>query len=512
MNRAARVVGLTLAVSGCAYYNAMWSAERFAREARRLEARGQEPEARTQWARAAVKAESVLVHHPQSRWADDAVVLRAEGLARAGTCAAAAAPIAKALATVSETSLRERAGLAAAQCALTTGKPVEAEHALTDALASNDAPRRSRAEFLAGQGAADRLDYDAAVAHFRRSREPAALPARARALLAAGRPVDAAAVLDTVAEGRFREDEWAELLGGLAAAGGVGPASLTLDRMLARSRVPFAARARLLIADGDRRSAAGDLDGAGARYRQAAAAVPGSAGTTAEAGTARVREQRALAGAAARPADLSPIIAELTRIVRPGKPGGGGGAGLAAPGGAGAGEAQRLLELVARVAATSTTPGEAFRSAELARDSLGAPRLAGQLFLELAANDPGSLFAPKALVAALPLVPERHDSILGVLGGTYAASPYTRALRGEASLAYGAAEDSLARELGVELARGPTAAALRPSALRTGPRGPWLEDPPVRVAPPPPGRGRERPTEPGRRVPTERPVVPAAAS
>jgi len=502
MRPAARVLplGLALAVSGCAYYNAMWSAERFAKEARRLEARGQEPEARTQWARAAVKAESVLVHHPRSRWADDAAVLRAEGLARAGTCAAAAAPIAKALATVSETSLRERAGLAAAQCALATGKPVEAERALTDALASNDERRRSRAEFLAGQGAADRLDYDAAVAHFRRSREPAALPARARALLSAGRPDDAAAVLDTVAGGRFREDEWAELLGGLTTAGGAEAASVALDRMLARSRVPFAARARLLIADGDRRSASGDLDGAGTRYREAAAAVPGSVGTTAEAGMARVREQHALAGAAARPADLSPIIVELARIARPANP------GVAVPSGAAVVEAQRLLDLVERVAATPTSPGAAFRSAELARDSLGAPRLAGHLFLRLASTDAASLFAPKALVAALPLVPERHDSILGVLSGTYAASPYTRALRGEASLAYGAAEDSLARALGVEVARGPTAAAPRPSALRTGPRGPWLEEPPVRAAPLPAGRGRERPTEPGRRVPTERPT------
>lgn len=512
MNRGARVLALALAlvVSGCAYYNAMWSAERFAKEARRLEARGQEPEARTQWARAAVKAESVLVHHPRSRWADDAAVLRAEGLARAGTCAAAAAPIAKALATVSETSLRERAGLAAAQCALMTGKPVEAEQALTDALASNDERRRSRAEFLAGQGAADRLDYDAAVAHFRRSREPAALPARARALLRAGRPNDAAAVLDSVADRRFREDEWAELLGGLAAAGGAEAASVALDRMLGRAHVPFAARARLLIADGDRRSASGDLTGAGTRFRQAAAAVPASVGTTAEAGMARVREQRALAGAAARPADLSPIIAELTRIARPGKP------GVAAPSGAAVVDAQRLLDLVARVAATPTSAGAGFRSAELARDSLGAPRLAGQLFLELAATNAGSLFAPKALVAALPLVPERHDSILGVLSGTYAASPYTRALRGEASLAYGAAEDSLARELGVELARGPTAVAARPSALRTGPRGPWLDEPPVRVAPPPAGRGRDRPGEPIRRVPTERPterpvVLPASS-
>ena len=171
MRRAASVTALALTLSGCAYYNAMWTAERFAKEARRLEARGQEPEARTQWARAAAKAESVLVHHPRSRWADDALVLRAEGLAHAGTCGEAAAPIAKALAAVSDAPLRERAGLAAAQCALTNGKPVEAERALAEALASNEPRRRSRAEYLAGQGAASRLENDVAVAHFRRSRE-----------------------------------------------------------------------------------------------------------------------------------------------------------------------------------------------------------------------------------------------------------------------------------------------------------------------------------------------------
>ena len=272
MRRAACVVGLALTVSGCAYYNAMWTAERFAKDARRLEASGREPEARTQWARAAVKAESVLARHPRSRWADDALVLWGEGLARAGTCRVAAAPIAKALATVSDAGLHERAGLAAAQCALTTGKFLDAEQALAEALASNDARRRSRAEYLAGLGAVNRLEFDVAVAHFLRSREPAALPARVRALLAADRPADAAALLDTVArEGggsRFNEGEWAELLEGLAVAGGGDAASAALDRMLARARVPSAEQARLLIADGDRRlgqGGGGELEGAPGR-------------------------------------------------------------------------------------------------------------------------------------------------------------------------------------------------------------------------------------------------------
>jgi len=496
MRSPALAASLAVAVSGCAYYNAMWTAERFAKEARRLEARGQVSEAQTQWARAAVKAESVLARHPRSRWADDALVLRGEGLARAGDCTLAAAPIAKALATVSDASLRERSGLAAAQCALAGGKPVDAEQALAQPLASADGGRRSRAEYLAGQASVARRDYDAAVAHFRRSREPAALPARAHALLAAGRPADAAAVIDTIARGTFAETEGTELLGALAAVGGADAASAALDRMLGAkgrgTRVPFAERARLLIADGDRLLALADYDAAAARYRQAQLAAPAAN----EAGLARVRELRVLAARAVERRDLVPIVAELTRMSRPsaGDMGGGGG------GTGGAAEARSLLDLVTHVASTPETPGLAFRAAELARDSLRAPHLAGALFLSLAAADSGSLFAPKALVAALALLPDRRDSIAAVLESGYAASPYAQALRGEATPAYTAAEDSLARELGVQVARATPSAAGEAGARfgvpLTGPRGPVLEEPPAarparvrpQTPPPPPPR------------------------
>lgn len=474
--------------SGCAYYNAMWSAERFAKEARRLEERGREPEARSQWAMAARKAEAVMTRHPRSRWADDALVLRGEGLARSGACDAAAQPIADALAKVSDAPLRERAGLAAAQCALTTGKPVDAERALGEVLASTDGGRRSRAEYLAGRAAASRFDYAAAVAHFRRSREPAALPARARAHLAAGQPGDAGAVLDTLAAGRFNAAEWTDLLEGLATTGSADAASAALDRMLVRARVPPKDASQLLIDDGDRRLAGGDLDGAATRYRQAAAAGPAG-----DDGLARVRQQRVLAARALSRRDLGPVVAEVSRVARATE---GGGAG------SGAGEARRLLELLARVVSTPETPGAAFRAAEMARDSLGAPRLAGRLMLDVAAADTGSIFAPKALVAALALLPDRHDSIVGVLDRAYASSPYTRTLRGEASPAYAAAEDSLAREMGVQVVRGAPTRAARGLPLLTGPRGPWLDDasspgtPPAGGRPVRPTPARDRPQTP----------------
>jgi hypothetical protein len=459
-----RVLPFLTLLAGCAYYNAMWSAERFAKEARRLEARGRDPEARVQWAAAAGKAESVMTRHPGSRWADDALVLRAEGLARAGDCDRAGTTIAQALAGASGGPLRERAALAAAQCALAAGRLAEAEGALAEPLASSDARRRSHAEYLAGRVAVARFEYDGAVRHFRSSRERGALRARADALIAGGRTAEAGAVLDTVAGANASESEWAEVLATFARQAGAPAASAALDRMLARGRQPFAAAARLLTADGDRLLAAGAPALGAARYQAAIAAAPASA----EAGAARIRVQRAVAARASSRTDVAAMVAEVNRITRLDPD-------------ADVGGARALLALLVAIADQSGTPGAAFRAAEIARDSLGAPQLAGRLFLELASTDPASLFAPKALVAALSLLPERRDSIIDVLEHTYAASPYTRALHGEAPLAYAAAEDSLAQELGMRLAAttpgggaGSTGDAML--APRTGPRGPWLED------------------------------------
>src|SRR2546426_4033203 len=152
--------------SGCSYRNAMWSAGRHAKDARQLEQRGLPSEARTQGAQAAAKARA---------WRTDAaVVLRAEGLAYSGAWGAAAEPIARARARVHDATLRERIDLADAECALAGGDPARAEATLAAPLASKNADRRSRAEYVAGRAAALRLDYGAAATHFMRSREPAA--------------------------------------------------------------------------------------------------------------------------------------------------------------------------------------------------------------------------------------------------------------------------------------------------------------------------------------------------
>src|SRR5207249_1178220 len=87
-------------------------------------------EAQSYWAQAAVKAESVVARHPTSRWADAALVLEGEALARSGACAQAAAPLARAVDSVRDAALRERARLATAQCALEANDPVGASRAV----------------------------------------------------------------------------------------------------------------------------------------------------------------------------------------------------------------------------------------------------------------------------------------------------------------------------------------------------------------------------------------------
>ena len=493
-------------VAACAYYNGMWNAEHLASQARKLEGQNRVAEAQSYWAQAAVKAESVVARHPTSRWADAALVLEGEALARSGACAQAAAPLARAEDGVRDAALRERARLATAQCALEANDPVGASRAVAGVTESRDGGRRSQAALLAGRAAAQLGDADGAAGWFRRSDAPAAGPARVRALLAAGRVRDALSFADTVARGSFQGEAWAAMLDDVRRAAGADTASATLDRMLARRNPPRGGRARLLLADGDALLAAGRTADAAARYAQVAALVPDSS----EGQLARVRAIRVRAVQAESAGDLVAVSDQLERLLQ------------RSAAGTAASDGRTLAAQVQRVRQWDDLPETGrFQLAEAVRDSLGAPRLAARLFLRFASERPRALFAPKALVAAAALWPERRDSIRAVLDSAYAGSPYTLALRGEPSPAFAAAEDSLARALGLTVARPTVLLASRVPPPVTGPRGPLLDGPPPSPAPPAALAPAARRAEPGpeerprqRRPPSappprgQRPVVP----
>ena len=467
---ALRLALCVLGAVSCGYYNGMWSADHFAAQARRQEQDGRRDEARASWAAAAVKAESVVAHHPHGRWADAALVLHGEGLAKSGACDRAGAPLARALASVKDAALRERAALAAAECSLDASNANAAEQLLQPLSASPRRARASRAAYLSGRVAEQRGDWVAAAGSYAQSSEAQAGPARARALLAAGQTAAALAFIDTLARAHFDEESWAPLLVAVGDGAGATEASRALDQVLARGHVLTGTRARLLLADGNRLFAVDSLAAADARYQRVTAMVRDSS----EGQVASVRRLRVSAAQAGSLAELRSVKARVDRLAQ---------AGTA---GAALNEVRALQRLIQSVMAPEDS-GEAppFRSAELARDSLRAPQLAANLFVGFARARPGSLFAPKALVAAAVLSPERRDSLIGILHSTYGASPYTLALRGEPSPAYAAAEDSLARALGVVLEPPSTFVASLVAPPVPGPRGPPLDAPgPARAGPP----------------------------
>src|SRR5207245_460854 len=128
----------------------------------------------------------------------------------------------------------------------------------------------------------------------------------------------------TLTRRRFVEAEWAAALDDVARASGPDVAAHTLDRLLARQRVRDGARARLLLADGNRRLAGGELEAAQRRYAQAERAAPDSV------------------------------------------------------------EGQRARLLLVRVLVLDASGDAAlFRAAELGRDSRGSARLAGRLVVRM---------------------------------------------------------------------------------------------------------------------------------
>ena len=85
--------GLTLGgfLSGCVYYNGMYRANRLANSARKAERDGRTFEANNLWGQVATKAESVMVRHPTSKYAEQAELLRILAAPAPTTAALAAA-------------------------------------------------------------------------------------------------------------------------------------------------------------------------------------------------------------------------------------------------------------------------------------------------------------------------------------------------------------------------------------------------------------------------------------
>jgi len=472
------------ALSSCAYYNGMYNANRYARQAERSERSGRTGEAADRWLQAAMHAESVTVRHPKSRWADDALLVRGRALVHLESWNDAVTVLTDAVRAAPAGEQRREAQLNLGRANLAMHRHAEALLALDSAVPSGVASRRSEALLYRGRTWMAMGRPPEALRDFNASERIEARYDRVGAALALHDTAAAVEMAASLVTRRFIEGLWVPLLDGLGRVGQSAEAGVLVDQLVARHDVTPGARARLMLADGDRRAAHGDSAAAAERYRETVRAVPDSS----EARTAVVRLVRMELRSAHDSSDVSLARERLDQIAL-----------LGGSSGQEAGEVLRLLRRADSLAAATASPDAFwFLRAELLRDSLGATALAASAFAAMAELFPASPWTPKGLFAAIVLGGPDADALRAQLAANYPESPYTRIATGggDAPERFAALEDSLR----LVLASGSVAAEAR----EVGP-----EDRPDAI---PGRRPPERPVhtpaqQPVRPVPTSRPTI-----
>ena len=427
-----RIVALCaiLVLTGCTYFNSMYNARRLAGEATKADQKGRAFEANRLWGLAGIKAESVIVQHPKSKYMPEAMAIRATAFERAGDCASAIPLAQHALTTATDAKVLDRASLALGRCYDKLGDQGAATAAFARLLTSTQATLRSEALYRHGRALRSQSRFDEAMAELSESRDPRAMGERAAALLGLGRIEAGLVVVDSLLVRPDSLAPWSDILT-LYAGADPGGASGLVSRLAQDTRFPVDSRVRWLVEDGQRLAdyAPGQAQ---ARFEEAMTLGGKSAGAR----DARAASVRLEVSRVASPTELAAVIAHLADLNE----------------GATAGQVISRLLVAARlvaVAADSQTVSRPqgdlrlFVGAEVARDSLEAFQLAGWLLSDLVTLWPESPYAPKALISLAMLSPDSADIYRGELEDRYANSPYLAVTRGADPPAYQRLEDSL---------------------------------------------------------------------
>ena len=442
-----------LAVSllgGCVYYNGMYNANRLANSARKAEREGRTFEASNLWGQVATKAESVVVRHPRSKYAEEAAILRGLALARLGQCEPALGPLGRVTMATVGTDLTEDAWLATGRCQASMGNIPAADAAFAQVTESKNSWRRREARFQRAQTLRHAGRYQEALTVLEGVREPRVVSERLLSLAGDGRVSEAMALADSLVARGDTTQPWDSVLVSLGKQDPSNASSL-VDRVRRLPGRSAEKQARWLLEDGLGLTGS---DTARARSRFREAVEIGGSGEAA--GLASLQLVRLDLRGVSHPQGLSPLIKSLRdkagrhQIV--------------------ASELTRLSNTAAGIltATASVTPGSPqgdlrlFLAAEAARDSMLAPRLAEGLFQRILRQWPESPYAPKAALAAQQVNPGWADSARTLLEARYFGSPYLAMIRGEEGSAYRQLEDSLGAFATAQAAADAGASGVRP--------------------------------------------------
>jgi tetratricopeptide (TPR) repeat protein len=478
--RSRRALGLVLSsilLGGCVYYNGMYNANRLAKSARKAERDGRTFEANNLWGQVATKAESVVVRHPTSKYAEEASVLRGVALARLGQCDEALTALSRAPFQNKTNDLTEDALLATGRCQLAVGNVAAGEAAYSTLLDSKNRERRREALLQHARVLRQSGRHEEALQALKGLRDPRADEERILALAGAGHLPEALALADSFVARRDSLRPWDSLV---VIMGRENPeaASRLVDHIRPLPVRTPELMARRLLDDGMRLMDV-DTARAAARFREAAAV----GGSTDAAGRANLelvvmslRGARQVEDLPAATKALDGIASRFQVAAYP------------------ATQLSATIQAIDSAASAGETPlGDLrlFLAAEAARDSLRAPVLAEALLRRILQEYPNSSYSAKVVLAVQQLNPAWADSAKALLDGPYFQSPYMAMIRGESSDGYRQLEDSL----------GAFAATLAVKAAPGGVRRVPVRGAPVRRAPPPrddvdadaPGRTRRTP-------------------
>ena len=476
----AALMGISCAglLAGCVYYNGMYNAHRLAGSARKAERDGRTFEANNLWGQVATKAESVLVRHPRSKYAEEASILRGVALAKLGQCEQAMGPLSRVSVANLKPELREDTWLASGRCQVALGNIAAAEAAFAQVDDSKSPARKREARFQRARTLRALGRYEEAVTLLHGSEDPRAVPELLLALAGAGRLPESMALADSLIAKGDTTQPWDSLV---VTLGRQDPsnASRLVDRLRRLQRTDEK-QARWLLDDG-LRLVSTDTARAFARFREAVTA--GGDGDAAGRGSLELvrRDLRRVS----LPQHLAPALEALRALAQKYR-------SIAQDAGQLHATALRIMTSNDSISAGSPQGDlRLFLLGEAARDSLEAPRLAHGIFTRILSEWPDSPYAPKAVLAAQQLDPAWADSGRVLLETRYLDSPYLAVIRGEEASAYRSLEDSLAT-----FAAGSAAPARRARPRAGRPDAPARDDDDA------PGRRRPQP------APTVRVVEP----
>jgi hypothetical protein len=446
-----RVIVAVLLLAGCTWSNSLYQARSLSGDAARAARGGRPSEAEGLWNQAAVKAESALARTPRGKRGAEARWLLGRALGRVHDCDRGRAYLENSLADAPGAPWTEPLQLELARC-VELIDTVGAAALFSTLSQSRDAATRLEAREGAGRDLVAIGRPEAALAMLSGAESFAARMDRAVALAMLDRSDASFAEVTLLLELSDAPVGWDRLIEVLA-----GSSTDAVDRLL----VLLAAKPGLVGQDVNSWRLAAlrgtRLDDTLAFRRRLLQLLAGKPGTAVARGRLLAAERAV--GRLASPAELPRLRDSLSQLSLPA------GDFLVAR------EWSHLLFLLGRMVDDSggTVAGAVrgdlltFALAELARDSLHAPRLGATLFAQVERGWPASPYVPKALFARIWLQPDSADAIRGRVAA-HQGSPYLAYLRGMDDSMYRHLEDSLAsfvRALAAKSAKTNAAEVLR---------------------------------------------------